>query len=69
LGFTFPVLDGGALRVSYGVETTPKFVLLDSANMVRGGWLGWGQETAAEVREELKRWLAAPVQLPPSPRP
>jgi hypothetical protein len=69
LGLTFPVIDGSALRVSYGVETTPRFVLLDSANIVRGAWLGWGQETPTEVREELKRWLTPSVQLPPSPKP
>jgi hypothetical protein len=69
LGVTFPILDGGGLRVSYDVTTTPKFVLLDGANVVRGAWLGVGQETAGEVREELKRWLAPSVQLPPPPGP
>jgi peroxiredoxin len=68
LGLTFPVLDGSGLRLSYGVETTPKLVLLDAANVVRGGWLGWGRETPTEVVEELKRWLAVSVQLPPTPR-
>jgi peroxiredoxin len=64
----FPVLDGAGLRISYGVETTPKFVLLDGNNIVRGAWLGWGRETPAEVVEELKRWLAVSNQLPPTPQ-
>jgi peroxiredoxin len=67
LGLSFPVLDGGGLRISYGVETTPKFVLLDGANIVRGAWLGWGRETPAEVVEELKRWLTVSTPLPPTP--
>jgi peroxiredoxin len=68
LGLTFPVLDGGGLRISYGVETTPKFVLLDGANIVRGAWLGWGRETSAEVVEELKRWLTVSMPLPATPQ-
>jgi peroxiredoxin len=69
LGVSFPVLDGGGLRISYEVESTPKFVLLDGANIVRGAWLGWGEETAVEVAQELKRWMAPPAQLPPTPGP
>jgi hypothetical protein len=67
LGLAFPVCDGNGLRISYGVETTPKFVVLDGASIVRGAWLGWGRETPAEVIEELKRWLAASNLLPPAP--
>jgi hypothetical protein len=67
LALTFPVLDGSGLHVSYEVTTTPKLVLLDGANIVRGAWLGWGPETSSEVREELKRWLAPSAQLPPPP--
>ncbi len=69
LGLAFPILDGAGLRVSYAVETTPKFVLLDSSNVVRGSWLGWGHETPQEVREELRKWMAPVVQLPPAPVP
>jgi hypothetical protein len=39
------------------VETTPKLVLIDAAGIVRGGWLGWGQETPEEVMGELKLWM------------
>jgi hypothetical protein len=54
---TFPVLDGGGLRFSYGVETTPKFVLIDAVGIVRGDYLGWGHETADEILTELRNWL------------
>jgi hypothetical protein len=54
---TFPVLDGGGLRTSYGVETTPKLVLIDANGIVRGDYLGWGHETPDEVMAELRNWL------------
>jgi peroxiredoxin len=57
LALTIPVLHGNGLRVTYGVETTPKLVLIDAAGIVRGGWLGWGQETPEEVMGELKLWM------------
>ncbi len=57
LNLTIPVLHGGGLRITYGVETTPKLVLIDANGFVRGGWLGWGQETPDEVMGELKQWI------------
>jgi peroxiredoxin len=57
LNLTIPVLHGGGLRVTFGVETTPKLVLIDANGFVRGGWLGWGQETPDEVMAELKQWM------------
>jgi peroxiredoxin len=58
LNLSFPILHGSSLRVSYAIETTPKLVLLDANGIVRGAYLGWGRETAGEVIEELRRWLA-----------
>jgi peroxiredoxin len=69
MGLPFPILSAGGLRGSFGVETTPKIILLDNLNIVRGAYLGWGHETPREVQEELKRWLPAGVSLPPAPRP
>ncbi|HEY7310503.1 MAG TPA: redoxin domain-containing protein [Gemmataceae bacterium] len=69
LGLTFPILGGSGLRGSFGVESTPKIVLLDGSNIVRGEYLGWGQETPSEVSEELKRWLPSGISVPPTPRP
>ncbi len=53
----FPLLNGTGLRRSYAVEATPKMVLLDAAGVVRGSYVGWGNEIPLEVVEELKRWL------------
>jgi hypothetical protein len=57
LRLTIPIVRGGGLRISYGVEATPRLMLLDAGGMVRGTYVGWGRETPTEVGEELKRWL------------
>ena len=63
LKLTFPVLNGTGLRLSYGVEATPKLIVVDRDGLVRGACVGWGRETPGEVTEELQRWL------PPNPAP
>jgi peroxiredoxin len=69
MGLKFPILSAGGLRASFGVESTPKIVLLDGSNVVRGEYLGWGQETPREVVEELKHWLPAGIAVPSAPAP
>jgi hypothetical protein len=54
---TFPLLDGSGLLTTYGVEATPRLVLIDATGVVRGLYVGWGEETVADVQEELKRWV------------
>jgi peroxiredoxin len=60
LHLTIPLLDGTGLRQSYEVEATPKVVVVDAAGVVRGGQLGWGQETPAAVLGDLKKALRPP---------
>ena len=57
LSLKIPLLNGTGLRRSYAIEATPKMVLLDAAGVVRGSYIGWGNEIPLEVVEELKRWL------------
>jgi peroxiredoxin len=57
LGLTIPILNGTGLRVSYAVEATPRIVLIDGAGVVRGSYLGWGEETSTAVLKELQHWL------------
>ncbi|HTU23417.1 MAG TPA: redoxin domain-containing protein [Gemmataceae bacterium] len=70
LGLTFPVLSAGGLRATFGVASTPKIILLDGSNIIRGEYLGWawGGETASELEEELKHWLPLGVAVPPTPK-
>jgi peroxiredoxin len=55
LKLTIPILAGQGLRLTYGVDATPKIVLLDAAGVVRGNYVGWGPETPRIVTEELQR--------------
>ncbi len=54
---SFPILDGQGLHQTFGVDTTPRLVLLDSDGVLRGGFTGWGAQTPREVLAELQRWL------------
>lgn len=57
--FRTPVLDGSGLRISYGVESTPRLVLLDSRHQCLGIFDGWGAETRLECGQEITRLLEA----------
>lgn len=54
---TFPTLAGKALKFSYEVEATPRFVVVDSEGVVRGAYTGWGPEIAPALGADLKRCL------------
>jgi peroxiredoxin len=60
VGVKFPILSGTGLRLSYRVEGTPKFVVLDTAGIVRGSYDGWGPEIPGSVHEDVTRCLAGP---------
>jgi peroxiredoxin len=60
LQIKFPLLSGSGLRRGYEVESTPKFVVLDSAGVMRGSYIGWGPEIPHSVTDDLKRCLDAP---------
>jgi len=57
LQLSFRVLDGNGLHVTYGVEATPRLVLVDADGMVRGLYTGWGAQSSREVTEELQGLL------------
>lgn len=57
LKFDFPVYRGAGMRISYGVDSTPKLVVIDGKGYIRGAYHGWGQQTAHEVTAEVRRWL------------
>jgi peroxiredoxin len=64
LGITFPILSGAGLRMTYNVDATPRWVVLDGNGVVRGCVAGWGQEIPALVREGLRQSLARAVGKP-----
>jgi hypothetical protein len=71
LHVTIPVYDGRGLRQSYAVEATPKVVFIDADGVLRGAWVGWGEETRDAVLRELQPWQkksgAARVASPHDP--
>jgi peroxiredoxin len=54
---TLPLLNGSGLTRTFGVETTPKLVLLEGNGVVRASYLGWGPEIPDEIVGELNRLL------------
>jgi hypothetical protein len=58
LSLSLPILSAKGLRQSYGVEATPKLVIVDAKGVVRGSYVGWGPETATWARDELRVLLA-----------
>jgi hypothetical protein len=56
-GWSMPVLNSSSLRGLYGVEYTPRLVMIDAGGVVQGIVDGWGTETTSEIEAVLKRWL------------
>jgi hypothetical protein len=78
LKFTVPVYDGTAAATSYGVETAPRFALIDPEGKVRWVFTGVGAETGFLLKEQADRLVApasrtsvngtiAPIGLPLPP--
>ncbi|MBN9523240.1 hypothetical protein J0H58_32790 [bacterium] len=70
---TVPVYDGSLAVEPYGVETFPRFVVVDGAGVVRWTFAGVGAETGFLVREQVDAVLSRPTatayQAPPPPPP
>ena len=56
---TFPTLAGKSLKVSYEVEATPRFVVVDSQGIVRGMYTGWGPEMPPALTSAIRQCLPA----------
>jgi hypothetical protein len=52
-----PIFVAASMKQSYGVQTTPKIVILDAAGVARAAFEGWGPETGSAVAAELRRLL------------
>lgn len=60
-----PVYDGTQAETAYGIESVPRFVVIDGAGRVRWTFAGAGAETGYSVRRELDRLL--PPASPDTP--
>lgn len=61
LKLTVPVYDGSAARTAYGVETFPRFLVIDASGVLRWEFRGVGAETGYLVCQELDKLLPAPT--------
>ncbi len=62
---TVPLYDGAQAETAYGVESVPRFVVVDGAGVVKWAFAGVGNETGFAVKGQLDRLLAP--ALPNSP--
>jgi len=53
----FPILDGNGMRLIFGAEQTPRFVVVDSDAIVRYTQTGWGLHVPIEMEDALGRCL------------
>ena len=53
----FALLDGRAMHLTFGVDATPRLVLLDAEGIVRYAHTGWGPHIPRELQDELQQWL------------
>jgi hypothetical protein len=53
-----PVYDGTQAETAFGVESVPRFALIDATGVVKWTFSGVGAETGFAVREQLERLLA-----------
>ena len=58
LRLPFPVLDGKGLHLTFGVDDTPRLIVLDGEGILRFAATGWGIQTPEEITEELLRCRA-----------
>jgi hypothetical protein len=62
---TVPIYDGTQADTAYGVESVPRFAVIDGSGVVRWTFAGVGAETGYSAREQLERLL--PAAAPNSP--
>ncbi|MFO0970031.1 MAG: hypothetical protein U0793_31145 [Gemmataceae bacterium] len=57
LGLPFPIHDGLGFHATFGVDATPRLILLDAEGAVRATHSGWGFSSPREILGELERCL------------
>lgn len=60
LKLTIPLYDGTVAATAYGVETAPRFAVIDAGGKIKWTFTGVGTETGFLVREQADR-LVSPV--------
>ncbi len=68
LRLTLPIADGNPVRTLYGIDTYPKFFVIDAAGNLAWQFDGYGPETGYLVKEELETLLKPTVIVVPMKR-
>jgi hypothetical protein len=58
----FPILDGRGLHRAFGVDATPRFVVLDKEGILRAACTGWSLENIRDMESEVRRCLEKPTR-------
>ncbi|MCI0641147.1 MAG: peroxiredoxin family protein [Gemmataceae bacterium] len=53
----FPVHDGHGLKLTFGVDATPRLLVIDGDGVLRQAITGWGFHVPGEILGDLKRCL------------
>ena len=53
----FVLHDGKAFHTTFGVDATPRLVLIDGEGIVRATHTGWGFQSPKEMTDEILRCL------------
>lgn len=53
----FPILDGRGLHATFGVDATPRFVVLDKEGVLRAACTGWSPQNTRDIDSEVRRCL------------
>ena len=58
LHLPFPILDGNGMHLTFGVDATPRLIVIDVPTATCAGAItGWGLQTPREINDELACWL------------
>jgi peroxiredoxin len=58
LRLPFAILDGNGMHQTFGVDATPRLVVLDGDGILRCAATGWGIQTPREIAAELLRCMS-----------
>jgi hypothetical protein len=56
-GVSVPVVDGAGVRERYGVDSYPRFVVIDAGGLLAWRFDGFGAETGYLVKQQIERML------------
>ena len=53
----FPILDGRGLHRTFGVDATPRLIVLNQEGVLQVACTGWSRENTRDIDSEVRRCL------------